>query len=65
MITIHAIEFGQRIGFSFALKRTTSLTIDLGTGSVAKENAGLTTTAAAPAPNNWANLRREIEIVFI
>jgi hypothetical protein len=29
------------------------------------ENAGLATAQAAPAPNNCANLRREIEIVFI
>jgi hypothetical protein len=52
-------------GFSFALKRTTLVIVDLAAGSTAKENAGLTTAQAAPAPNNCANLRREIEMVFM
>jgi hypothetical protein len=51
-------------GFSFALNRTTTVDGDLG-DSLANESAGLTTAAAAPTPNNCANLRREIEIVFI
>ncbi len=54
-------------GFSFELKRTTPVDVDLATGSVgfAKESDGFTTATAAPAPNNCANLRLEIEIVFI
>src|SRR5947207_4072060 len=53
-------------GFSFELNRTTaeeaaSVTI----GSSAKVKAGLTMAHAAPAPNSCANLRREMENVFI
>ena len=35
------------------------------TGSAAKENAGLTTALAAPAPNSRANVLREIVTVLI
>jgi hypothetical protein len=31
----------------------------------AKDSAGLTTAQAAPALKSWANLRREIEMLFI
>lgn len=34
-------------------------------GRLAKEGAGRTTTAAAPIPKSWANLRREIEVVLM
>jgi hypothetical protein len=34
-------------------------------GSAAKDRTGRVTAQAAPAPNNWANLRRELEMVFI
>ena len=41
------------------------MVVDEGAGLAAKESAGLTTAQAAPAPNNCANLRREIEMVFM
>ena len=52
-------------GFSFELKRTTPVDVDLGGASAAKENAGLTIATAAPTPNKWANLRREMESVLM
>src|SRR2546427_213464 len=55
-------------GFSFALRRTTTEPVGavLADGrSVATENRGRTIAAAAPTPNKCANLRREIESVFM
>jgi hypothetical protein len=52
-----------------ALRRTMLLPavkdVALGWVGFAKESGGLTTAAAAPAPNNCVNLRREIDRVFI
>src|SRR5205814_6959006 len=52
-------------GFSFALNRTTWPVAGMCSGCFAKELAGLTKAAAAPAPSRRAKSRREMEIVFI
>ena len=65
VIALNAFGDGP-YGFSFELKRTRPLlVVGLAAGSVAGKIRGLTTAAAAPAVNNCANLRLEIEVVFI
>src|SRR4029434_8071995 len=65
LIALSALGEGP-YGFSFELKRTTAVAAPCDGESaatvLARESAGLPTAAAALAPNNCANLRREMVI---